>query len=159
MGWLRVIGLAEIGVEHLLSAGLFAAGCGLDRDKYGIDLLSQAPGSRLSTPNAPVLWHPHAASPSCVPSSFLLPAPPRPGSCAFRLRTLSSFKSKAIESERFAFSQEDSSKGFAEVAIRVGVADINDMQLAGRHKFPNIAARRCELPLLIERGARDPQLI
>jgi hypothetical protein len=34
---LRVIGIAEVGVEHLLSAGLLAASRGLDRDKYGID--------------------------------------------------------------------------------------------------------------------------
>jgi hypothetical protein len=38
-GQLWVIGLAKVGIEQLLSAGLLAAGHGLDGDKYGADLL------------------------------------------------------------------------------------------------------------------------
>jgi hypothetical protein len=38
---LRMIGFPQVGVEHLLSAGLLAARRGLDRDKNGIDLLHQ----------------------------------------------------------------------------------------------------------------------
>ena len=38
---LGVISFAEVGVEHLLSTGLLAAGCGLGRDEYGTDFLHQ----------------------------------------------------------------------------------------------------------------------
>ena len=36
---LWVIGVTQVGVEHLLSAGLLTAGRGFDRDKYGTDFL------------------------------------------------------------------------------------------------------------------------
>jgi hypothetical protein len=36
---LQVIGVAEVGIEHLLSAELLATGRGISGDKYGIDRL------------------------------------------------------------------------------------------------------------------------
>jgi len=50
-------------------------------------------------------------------------------------------------------------KGFAPIAIRVSVADINHMQLAGCHKLGKILTRRHELSFHIKGGAGDPQLI
>ena len=52
---LWVIGLAQKGVKHFLSAGLFAARRGLDRDEYGTEFLSPAPGHQPSTANAHAL--------------------------------------------------------------------------------------------------------
>jgi hypothetical protein len=78
---------------------------------------------------------------------------------AFPIRRFVLIQIEGVKSERFAFGQEDASKGLAGVTVRVSTVNIDDVQLAGRHQRRDISARRCKPPFHIESGARDPQLI
>ena len=69
------------------------------------------------------------------------------------------FQIEGVKSQRFAFSQKNPSKGLAGVAIRVGVVDVNDMQLASGHEFGNILTRRREVPFHIKGRTSNPQLV
>ncbi len=153
-----MIRIAEVGVEHLLSAGPLAAGRGFDRHKYGIDRLHKLRVLYFQYP---------------TPLCFGIDAQKSQAMCRLRAcfqtcpdleTTRRTFRPafiqiECVKSERLPFGKENASKGLAVVAIRVSVADVNDMQLAGRHKFPDIATGSHELPFLVEGRTRNSQFI
>src|SRR5277367_1073881 len=155
---LWVIGLAEIGGKHLLSAGLFAASSGFDCDKYGTDFLHKIRVVHLQHP-APLTFgnHPQEAQATRrVPVGFRR-RPDLETMLCIEYRIF--IQIERVKSERFTLGQKNASKSLALVTIRVGVADIDDMQLTGRHKLRNIFTRRRKLSFQIKGGTRDPQLI
>src|SRR5580698_8720447 len=154
---LGVIGLAQVGVEQLLSTRLLAAGSRLDGDKHGTDRFHEfrVLHSQHPTPGRLSIRMQKAQTARRVVSIVRRP------DLETTLHVCGPLfvQIESVESERLAFGQKNAAESFAGVAIGVSVADINHMELTGSHKLACILARSRETPFLVERSTRDPQLV
>src|SRR5580765_2655549 len=117
---LSVVGLAQVGVQHLLSAGVPAAGTGLDGDKCGTDLLYELRVPHPQDPT-PLCLGIHAQETQAARRVLICSRHCPDLETTLRVEYLVFIQIESIESERFSFGQENASKGFRGLATRIPV--------------------------------------